>query len=80
MNSSPQLVHNGSVYWGNCAPATARDGPAILRVEAVTIFSSFRFSELSQSICSSPLLRFSGKSVAKCLRPQSCKRFNDSTA
>jgi hypothetical protein len=33
--------------------------------EAVTTFSSFRFSELSQSICSSPLLRLPEKSVSQ---------------
>ena len=37
----------------------------ILNIEAVTTFSSFRFSELSQPICSSPLLRISGKSASQ---------------
>ena len=42
-----------------------RRSPDILMVEAVATFSSVRSSELSQSICSSPLLRLSGKSASR---------------
>ena len=37
----------------------------MLNTEVVKTFSSFRFSELSQLICSSPLLGISGKSASQ---------------
>jgi hypothetical protein len=40
-------------------------GPDTVLGEASITFSSLRFSELSQSICGSPLLRLSGKSGSK---------------